>query len=205
MLVKNRIIILIFNIILIGLILCIHGNEIVLAQQPTIAVATVTGTPEGPVISVRPQEQDQVNVREGPGTTYPKVGVLLIGQTLPAKGKSAGGDWIMIEYPGVPGGTAWVYAPLVNLSGGELPIIEPPPTPTPMYTPTIDPTLAARFVITTQPTRFPTYTAPPPLNIPTIQAEPKSILPTGIPMGLIIIILFAGGLFIGLFTLAQGR
>jgi hypothetical protein len=192
-------------IILIGSIFFIPNSNVVLAQQPTVAIATVTSTIVGPVISVRPQEQDQVNVREGPGTTYPKVGVLLIGQTMPAKGKSAGGDWIMIEYPGVPGGVAWVYAPLVNLSGGELPIIEPPPTPTPKYTPTIDPTLAARFVITTVPTLLPTFTAPPPLNIPTIQPEPQSIMPSGLPMGLIIIILFAGGLFIGLFTLAQGR
>ena len=191
--------------IFISYVLFIPQQGFVQAQQPTIALATVTGTPEGPTVSVRAQEQDQVNVREGPGTTYPKVGVLLIGQTLAAKGKAVGGDWIQIEYPGVPGGLAWVYAPLVNLSGGELPIIEPPPTPTPMFTPTIDPTLAARFVVTTEPTRLPTFTAPPPLNIPTFQGETQEQMLTGIPMGLLIIILFAGGLFIGLFALAQGR
>ena len=51
---------------------------------------------------------------------------------------------------------------------GPLPIVEPPPSPTPQYTATIDPTLAAQFVITIQPTRLPTFTEPAPIVIPTI-------------------------------------
>lgn len=176
----------------------------VIAQQPTVAIPTVTGTPQGPVVSVRAQEQDQINIRSGPGTTYPKVGVLIINQTVPAKGRSVGGDWIMVEYPGVDGGVAWVYAPLVTLSGGELPIVEPPSTPTPLYTPTIDPTLAARFVVTAQPTRMPTFTPPSPLVIPEFEENSSLELPGNVPMGLVILVLGAGGIFIGLFTLAQG-
>ena len=175
------------------------------AQQPTAELPTVTGTPEGPVVVVRPQEQDQINVRAGPGTTYPKVGVLIIGQQAAAKGRSAGGEWIMIEYSGVQGSTAWVYAPLVSLQGGELPIMEPPPTPTPLYTPTIDPTLAARFVVTSAPTSLPTFTEPAPLKIPTYDQPSTSGLSGRVPMGLVIIVLAAGGIFIGLFTLAQRR
>lgn len=194
-----------FYIIILFLLIFLPRENFVFAQQSTIVIATVTSTPVGPVILVSPGDYDQINVRGGPGSLYPIVGVLLVGQTVPAKGKSAGGEWIMIEYPGITGGVAWVYAPLVNLSGGELPIIEPPPTPTPLYTPTIDPTLAARFVITVAPTRLPTYTVPPPLVIPTLQSHSQISIPGGLPMGLIIIILFAGGIFIGLFTIAQGR
>jgi len=54
----------------------------------------------------------------------------------------------LIVYLGTPGSQGWIYAPYVSLTPGELPIIEPPPTPTPLYTTTIDPTLAAQFVMT---------------------------------------------------------
>ncbi|NMC80439.1 MAG: SH3 domain-containing protein [Chloroflexi bacterium] len=176
------------------------------AQLPTAQMATVTSTPSGVMITVRADaDQTQINVRSGPGTYYEKVGVLLTGQQAPAKGRSAGGDWIMIEYPGVQGGTAWVFASLVDLTpGGELPIVEPPPTPTPLVTPTIDPTLAAQFVVTSAPTRLPTFTAPPPLTIPTFQ-EKSTIGVGGVPMGLVILGLVAVGAVIGLFAFTQGR
>lgn len=178
----------------------------VLPQQPTIAVPTVTSTPGGPRITVRlDADQEQINVRSGPGTYYDKVGVLLVGQQAPAKGRSAGGEWILIDYPGIPGGLAWVYAPLVELMGGTVPIVEPPPTPTPVVTPTIDPTLAAQFVVTSAPTRLPTYTAPPPLTIPTFRAQTGLQAPGGIPMGLVILSIFGAGVILGFFTLARNR
>jgi hypothetical protein len=174
-----------------------------LLQIPTVSIPTVTSTPGGPSIIVKP-DQEQINVRNGPGTSYGKVGVLLAGQQAPAKGRSPGGDWILIDYPGVQGGHAWVYAPLVDLTPGELPVAEPPPTPTPLYTPTIDPTLAAQFVVTSVPTRLPSFTPPPPLVIPTFTASSPDT-GRGIPMGMIIIGIAAVGIFMGLFTLSQGR
>lgn len=174
-------------------------------QQPTVAIPTVTGTPQGPIVTVREDGEAVINVRSGPGIFYTKVGVMLKGQTLPAIGKSTGGDWILIEYPGVTGGEAWVYSPFVNLSpGAVLPIVEPPPTPTPLYTNTIDPTLAAQFIVTVMPTGLPTFTQAPPINIPTYEAAEWSGT-EGLPMGLVIIALFSIGAFIGLFTLAQGK
>lgn len=182
----------------------VSANE--LAQVPTVAIATVTSTPSGVMITVRADaDQTQINVRSGPGTYYDKVGVLLTGQQAPAKGRSPGGDWIMIEYPGVQGGLAWVFAPLVDLTpGAQLPIVAPPPTPTPLVTPTIDPTLAAQFVVTTAPTRLPTFTAPPPLAIPTFQSG-SGLHVSGVPMGLVILGLAAVGTIIGLFAFTQGR
>ncbi len=176
-----------------------------LAQAPTVDIPTVTSSPSGPVATVKEDaDQAQINVRSGPGTFYDKVGVLLANQQVPAKGRSAGGDWILIDYPGAPGGAAWVYAPLVNLTPGTLPVVAPPPTPTPLATATIDPTLAAQFVITMEPTRLPTFTEPPPLAIPTFPAGSSAGTPGGVPMGLIIIGLASLGILIGIFTLAQG-
>ena len=192
-----------FGIILaVGFVSPVQGND--LAQQPTGELATVTSTPYGPMITVRTDQEEYINIRSGPGIFFPKVGVLLKGQTAPAKGRSAGGDWIYIEYPGTPGGMAWVYAPFVNLTPGGLPIIEPPPTPTPLFTSTIDPTLAAQFIVTTIPTRLPTFTPPEPLVIPTY-IDPAGGKLAGIPSGFIISSLFAVGLFLGLFSLAQRR
>lgn len=180
------------------------GNATVLAQQPTGEIPTVTSTPFGSMITVRTDQEEYINVRSGPGIFFPKVGVLLKGQSAPAKGRSAGGDWIFIEYPGIPGGTAWVYSPFVNLTPGGLPIIEPPPTPTPLFTSTIDPTLAAQFIVTSIPTRLATFTPPQPLVIPTYPLSTGSRL-AGIPAGFVIISLIAIGVFLGLFSLAQGR
>ena len=174
-------------------------------QLPTIAVATVTGTAAGPMAKVVPGNEPQINLRSGPGSLYDKVGVLLIGQSVPAKGRSPKGEWILVDYPGVPGGTAWVYALYVEIKPpAQLPIIEPPPTPTLAQTATIDPTLAARFIVTSAPTRLPTFTPPPPLLVPTYMAESGPSL-SRLPMGFIIMGLAAMGLFFGIVALAQGR
>jgi hypothetical protein len=172
-----------------------------LLQLPTVAIPTVTGTPQGQVITVH-LDQEQINVRGGPGTAYPKVGVLLPGQQAPAKGRSQGGLWILIDYPGAAGGMAWVYSALVDVSPGELPVVEPPPTPTPLYTPTIDPTLAAQFVITTVPTHLPTFTAPPPLALPTFQVAETGPV-AKVPIGLVIIVIASLGIFLGLLSLIR--
>lgn len=161
--------------------------------QQAIIVSTVTGTPEGPVIVV----PDQVNVRLGPGTNYDKVGVLIAGQEVPALGRTPGGLWIQIVYPGVPGNIAWVYAPYVVLDTAQqlLPIIEPPPTPTPPITPTIDPTLAAQFNLgEAPPTRLPTFTPAEPVVQPTFEPEQVEGV-RGIPPILAILGLLVVGLF----------
>lgn len=161
--------------------------------RQAIIVSTVTETPEGPVIVV----PDQVNVRLGPGTNYDKVGVLIAGQEVPALGRTPGGLWIQIIYHGVPGNIAWVYAPYVVLDTAQqlLPIIEPPPTPTPRMTPTIDPTLAAQFNLgEAPPTRLPTFTPAEPVVQPTFEPEQVEGM-RGIPPILAILGLLVVGLF----------
>jgi len=176
------------------------------SQIPTGTVPTVTSTLTGPIVTVKlDNDQPQINVRSGPSTTYDKVGVLLLGQKAVAKGRTQGGEWILIDYPGIPGSEAWVYTANIDITPGELPVVEPPPTPTPLVTVTIDPTMAAQFVVTLAPTRLPTFTPPPALAIPTFVAETASDAPSGVPMGIVILGLAAVGIFLGLFALAQGR
>lgn len=191
--------------LLLGLVMNMPVSAGVAHQGVTLTpMASVTGTAVGVTITVK-LDQEQINVRSGPGTTYSLVGVLLAGQKVPAKGRSVGGEWILVVYPGAPGGLGWVYAPLVDPSGGALPVVEPPPTPTPLVTATIDPTLAAQFIITTIPTRLPAFTQAPPLVIPTYQAVSGGFSAGGVPMGLVIVALAALGIFLGIFSLAQGR
>lgn len=134
--------------------------------QDPILQAVPTATAEGPTILV----PELVNVRLGPAVEYDQVGVLIAGQRAPALGRSEGGKWIQIAYPGVPGNIAWVYAPYVVLEppSATLPIIEPPATPTPRVTATVDPTFAAQFNLgEAPPTRLPTFTPVEPLVLPT--------------------------------------
>lgn len=194
-------------LILLGCFFASNGETEVMAQIPTGTIPTVTSTPSGPIVSVRPgQNEDFINVRSGPNVLYPKIGVLVLGQTAPAKGRSPGGEWILIEYPGVPGGVGWVYANLVSITPGDLPVVEPPPEPTPAMTATIDPTLAAQFIVTAAPTRLPTFTPPPPLVIPTYPPASNGILLiSGVPMGLVILVVLTFGILLGIVSFIQRR
>jgi len=185
-------------IFLITLGLILESADLVEAssslQQPTVAIATVTGTPKGPIAIVYSDPEDQINVRSGPDVFYPKVGVLINRQEVPALARTEGGTWVKIAYPGVSEGVAWVYAPYVRVTG-ELPIVPKPPTPTPETTPTIDPILAAQFISEIPPTRKPTFTPPPPLVIPTYEAVEISSGTGGLPSGFIILGLASVGVF----------
>ncbi len=186
----------------LGSALLLLSSASVAGASPHAQEATVTGTPEGPSILV----PEQVNVRTGPSTDYEKVGVLIAGQRAPALGRSPGGEWIQIFYPGVPGNLAWVYAPFVVLDADQrlLPIIEPPPTPTPRVTATIDPTLAAQFNIgDAPPTRLPTFTPAEPVVQPTFD-ETQADLSGGFPPILAILGLLVVGLFGTVISVLRG-
>jgi hypothetical protein len=179
----------------------------VAAPKPLIqatVVPTVTGTPSGPTILV----PELVNVRLCPDVTCDLVGVLIAGQTAPALGRSPGGEWIQIAYPGVPGNVAWVFAPLVVLQpsqAGGLPVVEPPPTPTPRVTATIDPTLAAQFNLNPiTPTRLPTFTPAPPAVMPTF-APSDGASRGGFPPILLILGLMVVGIFGLVISVLRGR
>jgi uncharacterized protein YraI len=200
--------ILVFSLMIVFGLLVLRVPSVqadVMEQQPTVAIATVTGTPLGPYIRVN-ADNDQINVRTGPGTDYDSIGVMIAGQISTAFGRSAGGSWIQVSYPGVADGVGWVYSPLVTLlGGGDIPVLEPPPTATPRVTPTIDPTLASQFIVESAPTRLPTFTAPPALIVPTFEPPQENSIEIGVPMGLVIVVLGIIGLLGALVSLIRGR
>ena len=201
--------VLIASIALIMMILMLIRPDVAeagpLAQQPTGSMATVTSTPRGPyiVVNALTANDTQINVRAGPSRLSEQVGVLLVEQEANALGVY--GDWVLIEYPYGPDGTAWVYGNLVTLYGGDLPQVAPPATATPDVTRTVDPTLAAQFLTTPDATRLPTYTEPAPLEIPTYTLDVGNTAAGGVPMGLIIVGLGALGLFLVVIALISGR
>jgi len=179
--------------IIFNLFIVLISFGILLASNPTLALALqLTATPAadaGMYITVI-TEEPQINVRMGPSSSiYPIVGTLLTGSTAPALGRSSGGDWIQIEYAGAPNNAGWVYSPLVQVSPGTLRIVEPPPTPVPPATSTIDPTLAAQFNIVPTNTRLPTFTPPPPLIAPAFIETPDPASMDSVPLAVIIIAL----------------
>jgi hypothetical protein len=90
---------------------------------------TFTLLPAVPLVSV----SVQTNCRFGPGTAYDVLGIVNVGQTAEVVGRSASSDNWIIKLPSNPAITCWLwgfYAAVVGDTSG-LPVIIPPPTPTP--------------------------------------------------------------------------
>ncbi len=194
------------TIFLLGLVL--PGTADVLAQQPTGSVPTVTGTPPGPYIQVY-SNYPIIRVYAGPSSLgeYPAIGVLQGNETAPALARAKGKlDWIQIYYPGVPDSVGWVWANNVKLlSDVELKVIDVPATPTPQSTPTINPTLVAAFIGQQTPTRLPTYTPPPPLDVPQFTDTTTITRTSAVPVGLLIFSFALLGFFGVLISYLRGR
>ena len=197
-----------FILMLGGLALTFHSplQSTVSAQQPTGSVPTVTGTPQGVIVALY-LDRAQEDVYSGPSDVlYPRVGVLLAGQEMPAYGISEDGNYIQVYYPGVPNSVAWVYAGYVRqVKVGQLPRLDTPPTPTPASTPVIDinPTLMAAFVTQVVSTRLPTFTAPAPLIVASFTDDTSAA--NRIPMGLLIFGLGFVGALGALISFLRGR
>jgi uncharacterized protein YraI len=167
------------SIMLMIVFLGLFGRTNALAQD---------ATPGSSDIFVTVNYNAQINVRSGPNTViYDVIGNMQPGDTARALGVSPGRDWVEIEFPSGPGGVGWVHISLISISPGTLEIVEPPPTVTPLTTPTIDPTLAAAYVFEPTVTRMPTFTAPPPLEIPQFTAVPIQRTKNRVPIGAFVI------------------
>lgn len=175
-----------------------------LFQQPTVSIPTVTGTPTGPTATVN-RDQDIVYVHTGPGRDYPVIGLLVMGQKVVVYGVDRGGEWLQVMYMGVPGNNGWVYKSLMSVSADDLPAVESPPMPAPKATPTLDPTVAARYGVNLPPTQLPTFTPPAPVQVPTFAPNTVSSPVEKLPMGFVIIGLAVVGLFGTMLTLLRGR
>jgi outer membrane lipoprotein-sorting protein len=91
---------------------------------PALATALPTLDPARPQLSIR-LDLTLVNVRGGPGTTYPVVGGLNPKQIVAVTGKNEAGDWWAID---LAGQTGWVFAELVDFSGdpAAVPVLPAP-------------------------------------------------------------------------------
>ncbi|MFN3981727.1 MAG: META domain-containing protein [Caldilinea sp.] len=100
---------------------------------PEPAPAVPTGRVTAPV---------GVNIRSGPGTNFPVLGVAPFNATGEIIGRSADGRWWVVAVPSAPGGNGWVSADFVAASNAaDVPVIASPPPPvviipTPLPTPT---------------------------------------------------------------------
>lgn len=191
-------------VILLILALAVSATTVTVFSAPIGQFATETLQPSATLGGPTVFAADQVNVRSGPGTFYEQVGVLIAGQSAPAIGRSSASEWIQIEYPGGPGGKAWVYSPLVSLQAGTvdaLPVIEAPATATLAPTPTTEGAVASAGTL--EPTRLPTFTARAAIVQPTFQAV--DLGGGGFPPAVLIIGLFMIGVFAGAVALLRQR
>lgn len=122
-----------------------QAEQAVQATQAAQA-APPTNTPEPPTPTppANPEvvANDQINVRQGPGTTYNIVGAAAQGERFKVTGKNQDGSWWQIDYKGQPG---WLFGQLVTAQNtGAVPVAQnipapPPPTNTPVPQPTQPP------------------------------------------------------------------
>jgi uncharacterized protein YraI len=109
--------------------------------QPVVAEPTATATAtQQPTATPVPEPQftanQNMNVRQGPGTAYAIVGQLNSGDNGKVSGKNQDGSWLQFNYNGDP---AWVAAALVSFSGDPNAVqiaqnIPPVPTARPIPT-----------------------------------------------------------------------
>jgi hypothetical protein len=92
--------------------------------------ATATATLGPPMLSV----SVDTNCRSGPGEVYDYLGAILVGEEALVTGKLADGSFYTIENPDAPPPYCWVWGVYASISGDTsgIPILTPPPTPTPV-------------------------------------------------------------------------
>jgi uncharacterized protein YraI len=100
----------------------LHGLS---ATALSLAAALETPGPSPVPVTVSAVVATQganLNLRAGPGLSYPILGSAALGQSLTVTGVSADGEWLRVE---ISDGSAWVYAPLVTMTeDAELPVVE---------------------------------------------------------------------------------
>ena len=119
-------------------------------QTPTVLIPTPTAILlDQAYITLAGGDIDNVNVRSGPGVTFPQVGLLKPGDKARALGQTDEADWIYIEFSGTPQGKGWVNSAFVKLSGGYLPVINPITNQAATLSPTTDPQLIQQKAVET--------------------------------------------------------
>ena len=106
--------------------------------------ATVATTVQQQVMAI--VQTDTLNIREGPGTSYPVIGRLMNGDAITITGRLDDGSWYQIQV--TERGSGWVSSALVKpaTSANQIalaPTLTPRPAPTASATPNREATLTA--------------------------------------------------------------
>ncbi len=113
------------------------------APAKVVVISAVFAPDQPPPAETAPQltTTANLNVRAGPGTNYPILGVLTLGQQAEIIGRNEDATWWQIRFPGSSSGFGWVsaeYAQAANIA--NVPIVKAPPPPAqPAPTPTPTP------------------------------------------------------------------
>ncbi len=138
---KNRNILLLCLAIMLALAcnLPAAGAPVAITETATLAPIlpvsseTPTATVAGPVgVSASPTS-DSLNCRNGPGTNWPSVAVLNLGQSTQVVSKTPDGTWLYVAHPTSPGNFCWISTPFATVTGdlNSIQIVALPPTLTP--------------------------------------------------------------------------
>ncbi len=111
------------------------------AAEVEVTLPTATPTAEPQPSAPMARATLPMNVRSGPGVTYPIIGALEDEKEATITGKNPDGDWWEVQLE--TGGTGWVYGQLVETSGDAEAIavaanIPPPPEPTATPQPVVE-------------------------------------------------------------------
>ena len=118
----------------------------VIANPPPAAPVAPAPPPAGGSVATA---VDYVNVRTGPGSTYPVLGIASPGASAEVSGKSADGAWWQVKVPAqyVASGFGWVSASYVITSNTDsVPVVDAPPPPVVESTPVPPATVACQLV-----------------------------------------------------------
>ncbi len=124
------------------------------AAQEEAPTNTPTVTPAPTETKPIAQAASIVNLRGGPGTNYDLAGSLQATEPVEVIAKNAAGDWWQVRL--ASGGVAWVYAPLVTVTGATDAIAVAVDIPTP---PPVPPTATPAPVVQAPPADTPTPAA----------------------------------------------
>ncbi|MEO0562844.1 MAG: SH3 domain-containing protein, partial [Chloroflexota bacterium] len=95
---------------------------VAVAALPTSTIAPVIGTPSPtptPTIpsGITGRVLGEINVRYGPGTNYPRIGVARAGEVFEITAYHTTVPWVQIRYDAVAGGFGWVAIDLLEVNG----------------------------------------------------------------------------------------
>jgi uncharacterized protein YraI len=101
------------------------GNVPVLDAPPAVPIITVPAPAEGAPTAIT---LEPVNVRSGPGSSFSSLGQVPIGTAMEVIGKSADGEWLVINAgSNSSNGQGWVLARVCQQSNTEnVPVIDAP-------------------------------------------------------------------------------